>query len=257
MSAETAAAERDSNLIIETQLDSRIETLESAADAHVVSYLGPMYEPADDEIKDAVEEVARTRRRPRQKSVLVFLETGGGLITVAERMANIFRHHYSRVDFLIPTYAMSAGTVLAMAGDDIYMDYASTLGPIDPQIRKRGAERLVPALGYLEQYEQLIKSQRKTFSPRPSWPTWLKTLTQPSCTSSSRTDCWTRTQVSIARRSKRCDSSCSSGGAKDTASLTNSTHPTRGDRSVSSRVGRPSSRVTRRISTQDKSRAAR
>ncbi len=157
MSAETAAAERDSNLIIEGQLDSRIERLEAAAGAHVVSYLGPMYEPADDEIKDAVEEIARTRRRPRQKKVLVFLETGGGLITVAERMANIFRHHYSHVDFLIPTYAMSAGTVLAMAGDEIYMDYASTLGPIDPQIRRRGTERLVPALGYLEQYERLVK----------------------------------------------------------------------------------------------------
>ena len=90
-----------------------------------------------------------------QEALLVLLETTGGLITVAERMARIFRHHYRRVDFLVPTYAMSAGTVLVMAGDDIYMDYASTLGPIDPQIRSRGG--LVPALGYLEQYKRLVQ----------------------------------------------------------------------------------------------------
>jgi hypothetical protein len=59
------------------------------------------------------------------------------------------------VDFIVPTYAMSAGTVLVMAGDAIWMDYASTLGPIDPQVKNR-SEQWVPALGYLEQYQRLI-----------------------------------------------------------------------------------------------------
>jgi hypothetical protein len=154
MSAETTAAERDSNRLIESELNGRAKTLEAAAGSHVLSYLGPMYPPADDEIKDAVEEMTGGRRR-RQEALLVVLETDGGLITVAERMARIFRHHYRRVDFLVPTFAMSAGTVLVMAGDDIYMDYASTLGPIDPQIRRQG--RFVPALGYLEQYRRLVK----------------------------------------------------------------------------------------------------
>jgi hypothetical protein len=154
MSAETTAAERDSNRLIEGELIGRARALEDAAGAHVLSYLGPMYSPADDEVKDAVEEMAGGRRR-RHDALLVVLETDGGLITVAERMARIFRHHYRRVDFLVPTFAMSAGTVLVMAGDDIYMDYASTLGPIDPQIRRQG--RFVPALGYLEQYRRLVK----------------------------------------------------------------------------------------------------
>lgn len=153
MSAETTAVERDSNRLIERELIGRAEALEGAAKAHVLSYLGPMYPPADDEVKDAVEEMTGTRRR-RHESLLVVLETDGGFITVAERMARIFRHHYRRVNFLVPTFAMSAGTVLVMAGDDIYMDYASTLGPIDPQIRRQG--RFVPALGYLEQYKRLV-----------------------------------------------------------------------------------------------------
>jgi Serine dehydrogenase proteinase len=154
MSAEATAAERDSNRLIESELNGRAEALEAAAGSHVISYLGPMYPPADDEVKDAIEEMTGGRRR-RQEALLVVLETDGGLITVAERMARIFRHHYRRVDFLVPTFAMSAGTVLVMAGDDIYMDYASTLGPIDPQIRRQG--RFVPALGYLEQYRRLVK----------------------------------------------------------------------------------------------------
>ena len=66
MSAETTAAERDSNRLIESELTERAKRLEAAADSHVLSYLGPMYSPADDEVKDAVEEMAgKGRRRTR------------------------------------------------------------------------------------------------------------------------------------------------------------------------------------------------
>lgn len=149
-----AAAERDSNSIIERQLDGRVEALERAVGADVLTYLGPMYPPADDAIKDVLD-----ARADRKRSLLVLLETSGGYITTAERIARIFRHHYRRVDFVVPTYAMSAGTVLVMSGDSIHMDYASTLGPIDPQIRNR-AGQWVPAVGYLEQYERLIQKSR-------------------------------------------------------------------------------------------------
>jgi hypothetical protein len=56
---------------------------------------------------------------------------------------------------VIPNQAMSAGTVFAMAGDNIMMDYFSCLGPIDPQIERSG--KLVPALSYLVQFERLKK----------------------------------------------------------------------------------------------------
>ncbi len=150
LEAVESAAERDSNRIIEQQLDERIKELEDAAGADVLTYMGPIYRPADDSIKDAIEAIDN-----RRESLMVVLETPGGHIDVAERMARIFRHHYERVEFLVPSYAMSAGTVLVMAGDAIHMDYAATLGPIDPQVSK--GEGLVPALGYLEQYERLVR----------------------------------------------------------------------------------------------------
>lgn len=151
----TSPAERDSNNIIEDQLRIRAEALEAAAKADVLTYLGPMYPPADDEIKDAIESIDN-----RRSKLIVLLETGGGYVTVAERSARIFHHHYGRVEFVVPTYAMSAGTVLVMSGDSIWMDYASTLGPIDPQVRKRD-QQYVPALGYLEQYARLIDKSAK------------------------------------------------------------------------------------------------
>jgi G3E family GTPase len=65
----------------------------------------------------------------------------------------VIRHHYDEVDFLVPDRAMSAGTVFVMAGDRIFMNYFSCLGPIDPQIVKD--DELVPALSYLNQYQRL------------------------------------------------------------------------------------------------------
>lgn len=154
MTSAGASAERDSNRIIEQQLGERRESLEQAVDADVLSYVGPMYPPADDEIKDAIEAIDG-----RRDGLVVILETGGGYVNIAERIARIFRHHYKRVDFVVPSYAMSAGTILVMSGDAIHMDYASVLGPIDPQINKGGG--LVPALGYLEQYQRFIEKSAK------------------------------------------------------------------------------------------------
>jgi hypothetical protein len=152
--AVAAAAERDSNNIIELQLGERAMAVERATNADVLTYMGPISPPADDLIKDAVEDINN-----RRAGIMVVLETPGGYIDVAERIARILRHHYRRVEFLVPSYAMSAGTVLVMAGDAIHMDYASVLGPIDPQVDRR--DQLVPALGYLEQYNRLVEKSAK------------------------------------------------------------------------------------------------
>ena len=87
----------------------------------------------------------------------MILTTGGGYIEVVKRIVETLRHHYAIVDFVIPNYAYSAGTVLALSGDSIYMDYYSRLGPIDPQVQRPDGKGFVPALGYLARYNSLIK----------------------------------------------------------------------------------------------------
>src|SRR5699024_8050020 len=55
--------------------------------------------------------------------------------------------------------AMSAGTIFCMSGDKIYMDYTSSLGPIDPQL-SLGSDEMVPALGYIDKVEEFIEKSR-------------------------------------------------------------------------------------------------
>lgn len=103
----------------------------------------------------------RVKQRPRRHKLAVILQTTGGYIEIAERIANVFRKHYRWVSFIVPNFAMSAGTVLVMSGDEIWMNYFSILGPIDPQVERRdGREGLIPALGYLAKYEELVEKSK-------------------------------------------------------------------------------------------------
>ena len=64
----------------------------------------------------------------------VILETPGGYAEIAEDIVKLIRNKFSEVTMIIPGYAKSAGTIMAMAGDEILMEPASALGPIDAQI---------------------------------------------------------------------------------------------------------------------------
>lgn len=149
----TKIVERNnSNEILEETVNKRVSPLENRLNADLMFYMGPITSPTDDLIKDFIESAAKKR------SKLVFmLETQGGYIEVAKRIVEVTRHHYKAVEFIVPNYAMSAGTILVMSGNAIYMNYYSTLGPIDPQIERPSGKGLIPALGYLAQYERLIK----------------------------------------------------------------------------------------------------
>src|SRR5437899_2157318 len=115
----------DANTIIEQQLDQHLATLGTSLDADALVYCGPIIYGGDDLIRDAVEGIV-----PKRPKLTVILETEGGYIEVAQRISDVFRHHYQSVEFVIPNHAMSAGTVLVMSGDSIRMDYYSILGPI-------------------------------------------------------------------------------------------------------------------------------
>jgi hypothetical protein len=146
----------DTNTFIEQQLDNYIGDLRTKLNADVISFSGPILSMIDDFLRDAIESI-----ESKNEKLAVILQTSGGSIEVAERIANLFRFHYKYVDFIIPSHAMSAGTVLVMSGDDIYMDYYSILGPIDPQIEKAGTNALIPALGYLTYFERLVEKSRE------------------------------------------------------------------------------------------------
>lgn len=91
--------------------------------------------------------------------LVMVLSTPGGVAETVEKMVEIIRHNYSEVYFVVPNAAMSAGTIFCMSGDKIFMDYSSSLGPIDPQVPSHDGG-LVPALGYIDKVNEFITKAR-------------------------------------------------------------------------------------------------
>lgn len=151
------------NEFVEKELDKGLEEIEKVFGCHAVTLSGPLLQGLDDLLRSTIEKLAR--RTPSSEKLVFLLTTPGGLLEPVQRMVLTIRRHYKVVDFIIPNYAYSAGTVFALSGDAIHMDYYSRLGPIDPQIRSPKG-RMLPALGYLEKYNALIESAKNgTISP--------------------------------------------------------------------------------------------
>ena len=135
-------------------LKSKLSDIEERADKDVLTIYGDIIAGIDIRVRMAIEGL-----QERRKTLLVILHTNGGIVEEVRNIVQILRNHYDDVHFLVPVCAMSAGTVLVLSGDEIYMDYFSRLGPIDPQLPTGNG--MVPALSYLRQYERLIESSKK------------------------------------------------------------------------------------------------
>tara|TARA_R110002049_G_scaffold35191_7_gene113778 strand:- start:10702 stop:11577 length:876 start_codon:yes stop_codon:yes gene_type:complete len=134
-------------------LSEKLNELSVLLDADIFSYWGQIVDGAEKEILKIIEDLAA--EKDKKDKLFVILTTGGGSAIAVERYVNILRHHYKEVNFIVPDYAFSAGTIFCMSGDDIYMDYFSVLGPIDPQIKNKEGN-WVAALGYLDKVNELI-----------------------------------------------------------------------------------------------------
>ena len=130
-----------------------LKKLEEKLNGDVFTYYGEIVNGAERQVKDLIEGLSNDP--DKRDKIFVFLTTPGGSLTPVQRMVDIFRHFYSEVNFIVPDYAYSAGTILCMSGDNIYMNYFSTLGPIDPQVQNKDGN-LVAALGYLDKINELL-----------------------------------------------------------------------------------------------------
>ncbi len=131
--------------------------LETKLNADVFTYYGEIVNGVERHVKDIVEDLSRDSNK--HESVYVILTTPGGSLPPVQRMVDILRHFYSEVNFIVPDYAYSAGTIWCMSGDGIYMNYYSTLGPIDPQVQNKDGN-LVAALGYLDKINELLEKAK-------------------------------------------------------------------------------------------------
>lgn len=142
------------NDYIERKLNESIGKLEVTLDSDALAFVGDIIGGVDDLFREVIEQ--KVQKRPRRNKLTVIITTLGGYIEIVQRIVDTLRHHYKIIEFIVPNYAYSAGTVFVMSGDKIYMDYYSRLGPIDPQVETQDGKS-VPALGYLKQWERLLK----------------------------------------------------------------------------------------------------
>jgi membrane-bound ClpP family serine protease len=146
---------------IKSLLNKELTDLEKHLKADVLTFYGPVFDGTEGFFLQLVEQLSQQKKHD---TLFIILTTNGGSATAVERYVNIIRHHYSEVNFIIPDRAFSAGTIFCMSGNNIYMDYYSVLGPIDPQVLNR-ENKWVPALGYLDKINELIqKAQNNTLT---------------------------------------------------------------------------------------------
>ncbi len=138
---------------IREALKNRVLDIETHFGADCTFYYGPIFPSVEKRFRDFIEQL-KSDGAKRDRFVIL-LNTPGGSAETVEKLVEIIRFHYSEVFFIVPDEAMSAGTIFCMAGDKIFMDYTSSLGPIDPQVHN-GTD-WVPALGYLDQVERMIQ----------------------------------------------------------------------------------------------------
>ena len=150
------------NFASEVLLNTHVEDLENYMESDVLAFVGSISWILESQIRATLEWL-RSHRNLRER-ITVILETNGGSVEATERIVNVFRAFYPSVDFIVPNFAFSAGTVMVMAGNDIYMDYFSVLGPIDPQIQVPaqvpGQSEWVSASGFLVWYDRLVNKSR-------------------------------------------------------------------------------------------------
>jgi hypothetical protein len=140
------------DVYIKKQLDDHLIQLAKMLNTDMMAIVSPIMPGLELRVRSALEQ-----KKTRGNGLSIILDTGGGVVEVVERMVECIRTHYpENVKFIVPNRAMSAGTVFAMSGDEILMDYFSCLGPIDPQIENETG-KLIPALSYLNQFERLNK----------------------------------------------------------------------------------------------------
>ena len=86
------------------------------------------------------------RLTPRDQPIDIILHTPGGLVLASEQIAKALVEHKGKVTVFVPHYAMSGGTLIALAADEIVMDPNAVLGPVDPQIGDMPAASIVKAV---------------------------------------------------------------------------------------------------------------
>jgi len=108
------------------------------------------------------------------KGLTLIMHTPGGVTNATETIVCYLRSKFSDIEVIIPTYAMSVGTMISLASNRIIMGRQSQLGPIDPQMPAGG--RIVSAIAILDQFERAKKEISEDREQAHLWAPILPSL---------------------------------------------------------------------------------
>jgi len=97
------------------------------------------------DLEDAQTVIVAIKDTPEDTPIDLIIHTPGGIVLAAMQIARAVEAHPAKVTAYVPVYAMSGGTLIALAADEIVMGEFSVLGPIDPQIVGLPAASIVRA----------------------------------------------------------------------------------------------------------------
>ncbi len=128
---------------IEKERGSRLITMIHRQEA--LSFLGiPLRRYINLEDSERISRAIRFT--PDDMPIDLILHTPGGLVLASEQIARALKRHKGKVTVIVPHYAMSGGTLICLAADEILLDENAMLGPIDPQIGQMPASSIMRVL---------------------------------------------------------------------------------------------------------------
>src|SRR6202795_4994163 len=131
--------------LIEGERKSRVVLLVHRQET--MSLLGfPLFRYID--INDSEEVIHAIHLTDPEIPLDLVLHTPGGLVLAATQIARAVLKHKGKVTVFVPHYAMSGGTLIALAADEVVMDSNAVLGPVDPQIGDMPAASIVKLLEF-------------------------------------------------------------------------------------------------------------
>lgn len=97
-------------------------------------------------MEDSEQVLRAIRMTSDEKPIDLIMHTPGGLVLAASQIAQAIKDHPAKTTVIIPHYAMSGGTLIALAADEIIMDPHAVLGPVDPQLMQYPAPSVLRAV---------------------------------------------------------------------------------------------------------------
>lgn len=117
-------------------IDRRLAQLERRRKARVIALVhrDDMLESRHIDVEDSEDILAAIRDTPANKPIEVVVHTPGGMALASLQIARALKAHPARKTVFVPHWAMSGGTLIALAADEIVMSEHAVLGPVDPQL---------------------------------------------------------------------------------------------------------------------------